>query len=311
MSGIPAAIAQDFAKARRLEWWTLAWMSSVIAVMYATMGASKAMQSAVIEDVLSLVPAITWLIAAKLEPRAATAKYPYGLARVNGLAFLVSAVALLMVGAFLLYESAMTLLSAEHPTVPPVELFGQDVWLGWLMIAALLYSVVPPIILGRMKQPVARRLHDKVLHTDALMQKADWQTGLAGVLGITGIAYGLWWADSAAAAFISLSILHDGLTNIRTAAAELLDSVPRGLEGPEIADDARRLHDRLQAHWPQGHVRLRESGRYILANVGNVEHPGELPPLERWMGDDDGWRLAQLAFTPPGAASSDGPSEAP
>lgn len=309
MSGIPAAIEGDFAKAGRLEWWTLFWMSSVIAIMYATMGASKAMQSAVIEDVLSLVPAITWLIAARLETHLETAKYPYGMARVNGLAFLVSAVALLMVGAFLLYESAKTLISAEHPTVPPVTLFGYDLWLGWLMIAALLYSSVPPIILGRMKQPVARRLHDKVLHTDALMQKADWQTGLAGVLGIVGIAFGFWWADSAAAAFISLSILHDGFTNIRVAAAELLDSVPRGLDTPDMATDAHRLQGRLAAQWPHGHVRLRESGRYILANVGNVDRPGDLPPLEHWMGEDEGWRLAQLAFTPPGAARSDGPGK--
>ena len=68
MSGIPAAIEADFAHGRRLEWWTLAWMSSIIAVMYFTMGASKAMQSALIEDFLSLVPAITFLVAGHFEP---------------------------------------------------------------------------------------------------------------------------------------------------------------------------------------------------------------------------------------------------
>lgn len=297
MSGIPAPIAADFARARRLEWWTLAWMSSVVAVMYAAMGASKAMQSAVIEDVLSLIPAITWLIAARLEPRPASETYPFGLVRVNSLAFLVSAVALTLVGGFLMYESATTLLAAEHPTVPPVELFGRDIWFGWLMIAALLYSVVPPVILGRMKQPVARRLRDKVLHTDALMQKADWQTGLAGVLGITGIAYGLWWADSAAAAFISLAILKDGLTNIRTAAAELLDGAPRELEGAEIAPDARRLEARLQALWPTAAVRLRESGRYIFATVEGVERPEPIPSAAELMGSDPAWRLGRLDFS--------------
>ncbi len=33
---------------------------------------------------------------------------------------------------------------AEHPTIGTVMLFGHTVWLGWLMIAALLYSAVPP-----------------------------------------------------------------------------------------------------------------------------------------------------------------------
>lgn len=300
MSGIPAPIKADFARARRLEWWTLAWMSSVVAVMYAAMGASKAMQSAVIEDVLSLVPAVTWLIAARLEPRPPSEKYPFGFVRVNSLAFLVAAVALTVVGGFLLYESAMTLLMAEHPTVPPIELFGRDVWFGWLMIAALLYSVVPPMILGRMKQPIARRLRDKVLHTDALMQRADWQTGLAGVLGITGIAYGLWWADSAAAGFISLSILKDGLTNMRTAAAELLDGAPRELEGADISAEAQRLEKRLLALWPKASIRLRESGRYIFATVDGVAEPTEVPSAKELMGSDPAWRLGRLDFAVPG-----------
>lgn len=301
MSDIPAPIAEPFARARRLEWWTLAWMSTVVAVMYFTMGSSQAMKSALIEDVLSLVPAITWLIAARLEPREPTAKYPFGLVRVNSLAFLVSAVALTLVGGFLLYESAHTLIAREHPTVPPVTLFGQDVWLGWLMIASLAYSVVVPMTLGRKKLPIAEKLRDKVLHTDALMQKADWQTGLAGILGIVGIGFGLWWADSAAALFIAVSILKDGLDNIRTAAAELLDGAPRQLEGSDISHEARRLEARLAARWPGAVVRLRESGRYIFATVEGVEPPAAVPSAAELMGDDPAWRLGRIDFAPPGA----------
>ncbi|MEZ4449734.1 MAG: cation transporter [Nannocystaceae bacterium] len=304
MTGIPAAIRADFARARRLEWWTLGWMSTVIVTMALTMGASQAMRSALIEDFLSLVPAVTWLIAARFEARPPTRKYPFGFVRVQSLAFLVSAVTLALVGALVLVESASTLIQAEHPTVAPVTIFGHDVWLGWLMIAALAYSIIPPVILGRKKQPVARRLCDKVLHTDALMQKADWQTGLAGILGIVGIAFGLWWADSAAALFIALSILRDGVANIRTAAAELLDGAPRELAGSKIADDAGRLADRLVERWPGARVRLRESGRYIFAVVEGVEPPTAAPPNEALMGDDPEWRLGELAFEPRSGAEA-------
>jgi hypothetical protein len=41
------------------------------------------------------------------------------------------------------------------------------------MIAVLVYSVIPPVILGRLKKPVAAKIADKVLHTDALMNAAD------------------------------------------------------------------------------------------------------------------------------------------
>lgn len=305
----PVEIVADLRRAKRLEWVTLFAMGTVIAVMGLAMGQSQAMKTAFIEDLLSLVPAATFLIAAKLEPRPPTERYAFGFVRVNSLAFLTSAVMLTVLGALLLFDGISGLARGEHVTIPPVQLFGQTVWLGWVMIAALAYSVVVPMVLGRMKLPIARRLKDKVLHTDADMQKADWQTGLAGIVGVLGVGLGLWWADAVAAAVISLSILHDGFKNMRSAAAELLDSVPRALEGPQMAADARRLRERLEAHFPDGHVRLRESGRYILANVGNVAPPADLPPLASWMGQDEGWRLAQLSFTPPGCARSDADAE--
>jgi hypothetical protein len=61
--------------------------------------------------------------------------------RENSLAFLASAVVLAFMGAFLLFESLKGLLMAEHPTVGPVRRFGETIWLGWVMIAALAYSV--------------------------------------------------------------------------------------------------------------------------------------------------------------------------
>ena len=305
MTGFPTAIAQDMKRAQRLEWWTIATMSSVIVVMYLAMGSSQAMKTAFVEDLLSLVPAITFLIAAKLEPRHPTRKYPYGFVSVNSLAFLASAVVLTVLGALLLFDGISGVASGEHVTIGSVELFGRTVWLGWVRIAALSYSVVAPMILGHLKLPIARRLNDKVLHTDADMQKADWTTGLAGIVGVLGVGLGFWWADAVAAAAISLSILKDGLRNMRIAAAELLDSVPRELDSATMAEDAKRLHARLEARYPEGHIRLRESGRYILANIGNTVPPATPPKLAELMGDDAHWRLAQLSFTPPGCARSD------
>jgi cobalt-zinc-cadmium efflux system protein len=301
---IPREIADDMLRAKRLEWWTLGGMASVIAVMYFAMGSSQAMKTAFIEDLLGLVPAITFLIAARLEPRRPTRKYRFGFVRVNSLAFLASAVVLTVLGGLLLFDGVSALIMREHPTIGPIELFGQVIWLGWVMIAALAYSVIIPVVLGRLKLPIARRLRDKVLHTDADMQKADWQTGLAGIVGVLGVGLGFWWADAAAAAVISLSILSDGLRNMRVAAAELLDSVPRELDSAALAADAERLQQRLEAMFPGGEVRLRESGRYILANIYGVHPPEQLPTLAALMGDDAPWRLAQLSFTPPNCARS-------
>lgn len=302
---LPERVKSDLALARRLEWWTLGWMSSVVLVMWLVMGSSQAMKTALVEDVLSLVPAIVFLVASRFERKAPTAKFPFGFERVHSLTSLIAAVALAAVGAFLLYESASTLLKQEHPTIAPVTLFGQDVWLGWLMVAALAYSIVPPVILGRLKQPVARRLQDEVLDTDAMMQKADWMTGAAGIAGIVAVGFGYWWADALAAGLISLSIVKDGVTSLRVATAELVDGTPRALGKDEIAEDARDLISALTERYPGASVRLREAGRYIHAEVSGVRPEEEVDLEEIWTGSRErSWRLVQLSFVPRGGTRS-------
>ena len=297
---IPAEIEADIKRAVRLEMWTIAWMISIITLIGLTMGSSQAMKTAWIEDILSLVPALVFLLALHFERKKPNARFPYGYHRFNSLAFLVSAVALASMGALLLFESLHALVKAEHVTIPPVELFGRDVWLGWLMIAALLYSVIPPVILGRMKLPVARRLQDEVLHTDALMQKADWMTGLAGIAGILGIGLGYWWADAAAAGIISASILKDGLTSLAIAVAELADGAPRELGSTKLEREAAALKSHLLKLYPGSEVRLRESGRFIQAQVCGIASPGRVDLDDLWPGPPErSWRLAQLSFAPP------------
>ena len=296
---IPAEIREDWKRARRLAWWTVGWMVSIVVVMGLTMGSSQAMKTAWIEDVLSIVPAIVFLISTQLELKAPTRRFPYGFHRVHSLAFLISAVALTAVGATLLIESATTLLMREHATVPPVQLFGENIWLGWLMIGALVYSVVPPFILGRMKLPLSKRLQDAVLFTDAEAQKADWMTGLAGVAGVLGIGLGQWWADAAAAGIIAFSILRDGIGALRTATAELIDGLPRRLGRSEVAPDAEQLLQHLKAHYPGDDVRLRETGRYIHAQVYGVEPEHSVDLKALWPGPAErSWRFAQLSFVP-------------
>ena len=299
---IPAEIEADIRRAVRLEWWTIGWMLSIIVLIGLAMGSSQAMKTAWVEDVLSLVPALVFLLALHFERKPPSKRFPYGYHRVNSLAFLVAAVALSAMGALLLFESLLSLSRKEHVTIPPVDLFGRDVWLGWLMIAALAYSVIPPVILGRMKLPLAKRLQDEVLQTDALMQKADWMTGLAGIAGIVGIGLGYWWADAVAAGIISFSILKDGVTALTIAVAELADGAPRELGSTRLDEDGLALAERLAEIYPGTQVRLRESGRFIQAQVCGVAGPERVDLDALWPGPPErSWRFAQLSFAPPTA----------
>src|SRR5215217_5154215 len=179
---LPEDKQQAMKRAKRLAWITIAFMISIIAVIGITMGSSEAMKAVWIEDLLSLIPPVAFLIGTRYFHRPPDAEFPYGYRRAVMIAFLTAAVALLGFGLYILIDSVSTLVLVEPPTIQTVSIFGQRIWLGWLMIAALIYSAIPPFILGRMKQPLARDLHQKALQTDANMNKGDWLTGIAGVL---------------------------------------------------------------------------------------------------------------------------------
>lgn len=305
---LPPALRDTLKHAERLEYWNIFWTLTIIVVMGLVMGQSQTMKTAWIEDTLGLVPPIAFLIAARMERRGKRSrKFPFGFERVNGLGFFLAAVALAATGALLLWDSVMTLIRAEHATVGSVQLFGHDIWLGWLMIGAQVYAMIPPMIIGRKELPLAEKLADKLLHTDALMNKANWMTGAAGIAGIIGLGLGWWWADSLAAALISFDILHDGAKAIRSSTAELVDGTPRALASAEIAEEAAALDAALKQRYPGATIRLRETGRLIRAEVhGCLPPDAPFDATSHWPGKAErNWRLAQVSFVP----SPDDPGE--
>jgi cation diffusion facilitator family transporter len=228
---LPPPQAEANRQAVRLEWLTVAYLASAVALLYLTAGSSQAMKAAWLEDLLSVLPPLVFLIASRFRRRPPTERYPYGYHRVVSIAYLCASLALFTLGSFVLFDSAAKLFAAEHPPIGTVALFGETIWLGWLMLPALAWSAVPAVFLGRAKMPLAQALHDKVLYADAKMNKADWLTAGAAMVGIVGIGLGLWWADAAAAIVISLDIIHDGFTNLRQALADLRTRGPRATTG--------------------------------------------------------------------------------
>ena len=265
----PPEQVETLRKARRLEWWTLAYLVSAVVLMYFVLGSSQAMRTAWIEDMLSLIPPIVFLIASRIALWPPNDRFPYGYHRATSIAFLCAALALLSVGAWLLIESVMKLVKMEHPTIGGIHLFGQTIWLGWLMLPVLLWSAVPAVFLGRAKLPLADELHDKTLEADAKMNKADWLTALAAMVGIIGVGFGYWWTDAVAAAVISLDIIHDGYTNLRQVVRDLMDEVPQTVDSQQRDPLPDRVVEYLEKQpWVQEvQVRMREEGHVYFGEV--------------------------------------------
>ena len=298
---LPGELEPVEARAKRLEWATIFFMLTIVVVIYFTMGSSQAMKAAWIEDMLSFVPPIAFLVSARWKDRPADEGFPYGYHRSVSIAFLAGAVALTIFGVFILIDSILGLVRQEHPTIGTSVVFGHQLWAGWLMIAVLAYSAIPPLVLGHMKLEPARALHDKTLKADSDMNRADWLTAGAGIVGILGIGIGWWWADAAAAGLISIAIVKDGATNLMRVVSDLMDQEPTTVEG-ERSDVPERLRQALnELSWVRDvDVRLREEGHVfageaflVVTSTDNLR--GKLEEARRAAYGVD-WRVRDIVF---------------
>lgn len=260
---LPPEQAAALRSAIRWEWFTIAYTVVTIAVIALVVGNSQAMKTAWIEDMLSLIPQVSFLVALLFVRRPPTRAFPFGLHRAMGVGHLVAGVALLAVGGSLVIESVIGLIAAEHPTIGTVRIGGATIWLGWFMVGVMLLVIIGPFFYAHAKMKLAPVLHNKVLYADADMAKADWTTTAASVIGVLGIGIGWWWLDGAAALFISCGIVWDGVKNTRTSIIGLMDHRARTYDDSEPHPLNHEIARHLRSlPWVQdAGVRVRDQGQ--------------------------------------------------
>ncbi|MFB7250137.1 cation transporter [Microbacterium sp. NPDC056234] len=261
---LPPQQRRALRSAIRWEWFTIGYTTVTIVLVAFVVGGSQSMRTAWIEDMLSLLPQIAFLIALLLVRRRPSVDHPYGRHRAMGVGHIVAGVALATVGLNLAFEAVSGLVTQDHPTIGTVQLFGQTIWLGWLMVGVMSVIVVGPVFFyGPAKARLAPLLHNKLLYADADMAKADWHTNAASIVGVLGIGLGVWWLDGAAALFISVGIVRDGVRNTRSAVRDLMDQRARTYDDeaphPLAADVVQYLRGLVWIR--DAAVRMRDEGQ--------------------------------------------------
>lgn len=272
----PPEVERDIARAKQLEVLTLAYLCTTVTILLLVSSGSQALKTEWVADALSAIPPILFLVGNRISSRAADETHPYGYERAVTAGYLGSAVVLLGVGLFLLFDSAMKLVRMEHPSIGGMPIFGHVVWTGWLGLAALVYCLVPVYFLGRAKRKLGERLHDKTLLADGQVNEADWQSTAAAMLGLVGLACGLWWADALAALFISFEIVRDGVRELRTALGDVMDRRPEDVVAgaPDPLPGELGAYLKRQDWIADAVVRVREVGREFVAEAFVVPAAG-------------------------------------
>jgi divalent metal cation (Fe/Co/Zn/Cd) transporter len=147
-----------------------------------------------------------------------------------------------------------------------------------------------------------------VLRADADMNKADWTTAVATIIGVLGIGVGLWWLDSAAAILVAGSIVFDGVTNVKAAVGDLTDTRATRFDDSEEHPLIHEAEDIIRAiPWVrQAAARVRDQGHVFHVEMFVIPEPGQDPSLAQLMEArrqilDLHWKLHDVAVIPVGS----------
>jgi cation diffusion facilitator family transporter len=311
---LPADRRPDLDRAKRAAWLSIPLLLLGTTALILTVGQSEAMKTAWVTDVLSILPPAAFLVATRFELRPPSKRFPFGYFRAISISYLVAAAVLTLIGLWLLVDALSKLITRERPPIGSMVLLGHQFWAGWAMIAALIFSMLIGILLGRLKRPLAERLHDKALRADAQMNHDEWISEAAAVGGIMLVAFGIWWGDAAAAAFISLEIVRDGWQNIRQVVGDLMDEAPTIMDRRELESLPGKVAQAAeQLPWVErAAVRLREQGRVLSGDVFVVPRAGTadlVARIEEASADlvKLDWRLYGLVVAPVATLEDEGP----
>jgi cation diffusion facilitator family transporter len=185
----------------------------------------------------------------RVSRRAASASHPYGYERAEDLAGLGVALVIWASAVFAGYVSIHKLVSHGSTS---------HIWLG---VAAAAVGIVGNQIVARYKLRVGTRIQSNTLVADAKHSWLDAIASAGALLGLVGVACGLWWADGVAGLLVTWFIVHVGWEVTSDVLSHLMDAVD-----PEIltkAESAALALDRVD----HVHVRARWLGRTLLVEV--------------------------------------------
>lgn len=232
---------------------------SIIKVTTGVLGHSQALVADGIHSFSDLASDVVVMLGLKWGRKGEDEAHPFGHARIETVAGLLTGIILIATGIGLAYQSIDTIY--QHQYSSP----------GYFAIVAALVSVVLKEGLYWYTVRVGRRIKSLALIGNAWHHRSDALSSVAVLIGVTGAHFSSAWgmADAYAALVVTFFVLKVGTELMWTAAKEVIDTAPDAAVMQQLTETAMSVDGVLQTH----DIRARLSGGQVFAEVHIVVSP--------------------------------------
>src|SRR6185312_7771655 len=146
------------------------------------------------------------------------AEHHYGHGKVESVSAFAETALLFLLSGVVIWEAVKRLTEhEEHVVIANAWAFG-----------VIAVSVVVDFFRARALSRTAKQTQSQALEADALHFSSDLWASLAVLVGLGGVRFGLWWADSAAALAVAILVCIAGWRLGRRTIDTLTDTAPPG-----------------------------------------------------------------------------------
>lgn len=225
---------------------------------------SLAILSEAAHSLIDFFATVMTYFAVRISGKPADEEHHYGHGKIESISALAETALLFVLCGIVVWEAAHRLLGSQQHAVEAT------VW----AFAVIVVSVVVDFFRARLLYRVAHETASEALEADALHFGSDMWSSVAVLIGLGGVAFGLPWADAAAALIVALFVCLAGWRLGRRTIDTLTDTAPAG-----VADTVRQLAARAPAVVAVERVRVRPVGDKLFVEV--VAAVSRTLPLDR------------------------------
>jgi cation diffusion facilitator family transporter len=238
-------------EARRALWLSALGLTLTGGIEFAIalLSGSVGLLSDAIHNLADVSTSLVAFVGFRVSRRSATPSHPYGYERAEDLAGLGVA---LVIWASAVFAGFVSVHKLVH--------HGGTSHLGLGMTAAIV-GIVGNQVVARYKKRVGSRIQSTTLLADAKHSWLDAVASAGALLGLIGVAAGLWWADGLAGLLVTGFIVHVGWEVTSDVASHLMDGVE-----PQVLTHAEQAALSVPGV-EHAHVRGRWLGRTLLVEV--------------------------------------------